>query len=273
MNLLVTFIPVESKRLIAKAVTVLPEVIAAMQKGRVVIGNGTSTAYVAEELLHTEMEKWKFPSGVITSGRQCQTPVDRLRPLMIIKGQVKSPNMDIPMYDEFEDFISSFTSTDVFIKGANAIDSDGNAGFLLAHANGGQIGMSLGTIAAQGSHLIVPVGLEKMIGSVTEAARNVPGINNFRYSFGRGTGYLAVNNAKVITEIEALRILTGVKAVHLASGGVGGTEGAVTLSVSGEEQQVCATVDLVRQLKKEKPFQSWRMSCIKCQFKCSFQEK
>jgi hypothetical protein len=38
---------------------------------------------------------------------------------------------------------------------------------------------------------------------------------------------MPVVNATVVTEIQALRILTGVKTTHVASGSIGGCEGAV----------------------------------------------
>ncbi|MFC2002033.1 hypothetical protein ACFLUZ_06005, partial [Chloroflexota bacterium] len=43
----------ESKRLIAKAVAVLPEVKAALKKGTLIIGWGGTNAFVAEEILGT----------------------------------------------------------------------------------------------------------------------------------------------------------------------------------------------------------------------------
>ena len=43
--------PAESKRLIAKAVVRLPEVRHAWENGRIIIGNGTTTGFVAAELL------------------------------------------------------------------------------------------------------------------------------------------------------------------------------------------------------------------------------
>lgn len=270
MKILVSFTPSESKRLIARAVAALPEVVYAMEKARVLIANGTTTAYVAEELLRVRMEKWRFPSGLVTRGRPCRTPENRLRPFLIDKGQLQAWDLNISMYDELHNFISQFTAEDVFIKSANAVDTGGNAGFLLAHPSGGTIGMALGRIAAQGSHFIVPVGLEKMVASVPEAARSVPGIHKFSYSFGIGSGYLAVSNAKIITEIQALDLLTGAKATHLASGGVGGSEGAVTLAVSGDERQTKDAVELIKSVKGEEPLKGWKYPCAGCDFKCLF---
>lgn len=58
---------------------------------------------------------------------------------------------------------------------------------------------------------------------------------------------------KVLTEIQALAVLAGVKATHVGSGGVGGSEGAVVLSVEGEESCVDKAFALVKAIKGEPP--------------------
>jgi len=244
----------------------------ALTKGKILIANGTTTGYVAEEILNIELEKWRFPSGLVTLGRQCATPDDKIRSLLIDKGQMLKQDVDFTDYEESQKFIKDFGSNDVYIKGANAIDAAGNAGFLLAHPTGGSLGLVFSTLVAQGSHFIIPVGLEKMIKSVTEASRSAPGIHKFKYSFGRGCGYMAVSQGTVITEIEALKLLTGVVATHLASGGVGGSEGAVTLSLYGDDNQIDLTYDLLKSIKGEKALKGWKKKCSQCDFKCTYQE-
>ncbi len=58
---------------------------------------------------------------------------------------------------------------------------------------------------------------------------------------------------KVVTEIQALGLLAGVEATHVASGGVGGSEGAVVLSIEGEEGRVERAFELVKAIKGEPP--------------------
>lgn len=246
----------------------MPEVQETFKKGKIVISNGSTCAFVAEELLGVELEKWKFPCGVITRGRTCTTPDNRLHPLRIKDGIVLAADMSISMWEEIPDFFADFSANDIFIKGANAVDHERNVGFLLSHPNGGTIGMALGRMAAQGSRLIVPVGLEKLVLSVVDASRTVPGINKVQYSFGLGAGYFAVTNATVVTEIEAFAILAGVKATHLASGGVGDSEGAVTLYLEGDKTGIDKAVELIKSIKGEKPVKSWKKPCTECSFQC-----
>ena len=62
---------------------------------------------------------------------------------------------------------------------------------------------------------------------------------------------MPVVNATVVTEIQALRILAGVEATHIASGGFGGCEGAVALVVEGTDEAVRRAFEVVEGLKGE----------------------
>jgi hypothetical protein len=70
---------------------------------------------------------------------------------------------------------------------------------------------------------------------------------------------MPVVNARVITEIQALEILTGVEATHVASGGVAGSEGAVILSLAGQETVVRQAFELVEAMKGEEQFDPPRL--------------
>ncbi len=54
---------------------------------------------------------------------------------------------------------------------------------------------------------------------------------------GRGPT-LWVVSGRIFTEIEALRVLAGVEAFPVASGGIGGAEGAVWFGKVGEQKQL-----------------------------------
>lgn len=258
--------PSESKRLIAKGVAALPEVQEAMARGRVIIATGTTNGFVAEELLHLQLDKGLFTAGVITDGALCTTPPERrLKPFVLQAGK--------PVDTPIDEFLRQFEAGDVFIKGASAIDPDGYVGVLVAGGTGGTIGMALGTLLARGAHLVVPVGLEKMIASVPRAAR-AAGTLRVDYSYGAAVGLIPVLGATVITEIEALRLLTGVEAVHIGSGGVGGSEGAVVLAVEGPAEKVEAAFNLVKSIKGEPPVPGYKRSCPPdCEYRCTFPGK
>jgi len=270
ISILVCLIPVESKRLIAKAVARHPLIIKALESGNILISSGTTTGYCVQEITGIPLEIERFPSGVVTDGVLCVTPQDRLRSVMIRKSVVAHSDTSIDDYGELKSNISELGPGDVYIKGANAIDSRGNAGYLLAHPEGGNILYALHRVYAQGIHFLAPTGLEKLVTSVPEAQCHMKGIKEYSYTFGRGCGYVSLTNSLIINELTAISQLTGAAAYHVASGGSGGSEGAVTLVVEGTAEQETTAVELLRSLKGEKSLPSWRMSCKDCTFRCKY---
>ncbi|MBZ4686584.1 MAG: hypothetical protein PWQ96_646 [Clostridia bacterium] len=262
MKAIFTLTSSESKRLLAKAVCQLPEVKKALEKGKVVVSGGTTNGFVAEELLGEGIDKAAYTAGIITKGRQCLTPAEeRINPVVLEDGKKSSLG--------WAEAVEQFTADDVFIKGGNALDHKGNVGVLLANPVGGTIGKALGIVTARGSHLILPVGLEKLIPDVIAAA-NVAGIQAFDRHIGMKVGLMPVSYGKVITEIEALHVLTGVKATCIGAGGVGGSEGSVVLAVEGEKDQVDKTMELIKSIKGEKEIRPLKQKCSDCGNKCEY---
>jgi len=239
--------PSESRRLLAKATAALPEVRRALAEGTIIIGRGVTNAYVTEELLGVTIEPKAGQTvgmvcGGITDGNAGAPPC----PHHVIRKGVAVEGADSRVE------ILSFGPDDVFIKGANAIDPEGNAGIFTSSLTGGTIGMVWPVVTPRGSHLIMPVGLEKLIPSVIEAAKHT-GIFHYKYSMGLPARLTPIILGKVVTEIQALALLAGVKATHVGSGGVGGSEGAVVLSIEGEEERVDRAFELVKAIKGEPP--------------------
>lgn len=248
---IVVLVPSESKRLIAKGVLALPEVKRALKDGLFVVSRGTTTAYIAEEILGVKLPKSNCTAGIVTECRLAVTlPEEGLGPWVFRRG-AKSE-------EPAEEALKQFTATDVSVKGANAIDPRGNVGVLAANDLGGTIGSIWPVVAARGSHLIVPAGLEKMIASVIEASW-MCGNKLFKYVMGTRVALMPVVSAKVVTEIQALEVLTGVHAVHVASGGVGGSEGAVVIALEGSDATVRRAFELVQSVKGEPPIGTPRL--------------
>ena len=69
ISALVALTPSESKRVIAKGVAALPEVKRAMERGLIVVGRGTTNAFVVEELTGEKIEnKSHYAAGFIVDG-------------------------------------------------------------------------------------------------------------------------------------------------------------------------------------------------------------
>ena len=262
MNALFVLSPTESKRLIAKAVCQLPEIAVAYRESEIVIGHGSTNVYVTEEIMGRDFdasfEGHKYLSGLVVNGVLCVTQAEQKPPLIIIrKGKIVPPKATM------EDTLKEFNAKSVFIKGANAVDPDGNAGIWVAHPNGGTIGWSYGIIAARGSNLVVPVGLEKLVPSVRKAARYL-GQERLQYCTGIKVGMVPIMNAKIVTELEAFHILFDVEAAHVGGGGVSGSEGSVAIAVEGEKEKVQRAISLVESIKGEEPLRPKKSLCKNC---------
>jgi hypothetical protein len=254
----------ESKRLIAKAVANLPEVMRARKDGKVILAAGTTNVFVAEEILNTKIpDKWRYCYGLITDGYPCMAADDNRPPLFVIaEGKVS----DIP----FREAVKGMSVSDVFIKGANAIDPALEAGVLVAHENGGTLGFAAPYLEQSGAMLIMPVGLEKLIPSVRAAAQ-FGGIEDIQFSYGFKNRLAPVEVSKkiIITEIEALQALCHVHTVLMGAGGIGGSEGSVVLGISGDDVDVHLALEIIRSIKGEPNLEGRKQLCSDCGSPCS----
>jgi hypothetical protein len=251
----VTLTPAESKRLIAKAVAELEEVRRALREGIVVISVGSTTAYVAEELLGRRVERERFLAGVVLPKGTCVVPARaRLREIVIRRGEVVDARAD--------DVLPEMGPNDVFIKGANAVDASGVAGVFLADPKGGTVGRSLGAVMSKGINLIIPVGLEKFVpGSLIRLA-SIAGIERASFATGVPLGLMPLAG-RVVTELEAIQILTGAEAMVMGKGGLSGAEGSVTLLARGSREQLENLRALVSSIKGES-YPEVRTDCETC---------
>jgi len=244
VSAIVSMTPAESKRLIAKAVVKLPEVRNAWQRGLIVIRHGTTCGFVVEELLGITINKGDFVSGSITGGELTgSVSPTKLTPFVIRNGK----QIDISGSKAMQEF----TMDDVLIKSANAVDREGNVGVLVGADMG--IGPASASAYTRGFHLIVPAGLEKLVPSVPEVAKAMPGIYRLKYCTGMPVSLIMLVTAKVVTEIQAFEVLCGINASHIASGGIGGSEGSVVLLLTGSEERIEGAMQLVKAIKGEAP--------------------
>ena len=258
MRALFVFTPSESKRFIAKAVAQLPEVKNAREEGEIVIGHGSTNVLVAQEIIGECPEPDKYLSGLVINGVLCVTQPEEKPPMIMFReGKIVPPELTM------EETLKNFDAGSVFIKGANAVDPEGNAGVYVAHPSAGTIGYAYGILSGRGCHLIVPVGLEKLIPSVKEAGRHV-GQNTFYYCMGVKIGMIPLMNATVVTEVEAFRILFDLEAIPVGGGGVNGSEGSVVIVVEGEKSVLDQAIELIESIKGEPPLRPMKSLCANC---------
>jgi hypothetical protein len=259
-----TLIPSESRRLIAKAVVQMEKVRIAMEKAYVILNGGTTNGFIVQELLGLgDLEPQKFTAGTNTHRLLCVTDADKRTPFPIVlyKGERSSKTLPEALED--------FHIETVLIKGANAIDREGNVGVITSGFDGGTIGATLGTATSQGLRYIFAVGLEKMVASVREAAAWT-GAKTLDYTMGADFGMYCIPNGTVVTEVEALKILADVEAKHIASGGVGESAGSVVLVIEGKEANVKKAISIVESIKGEPPLKGFKGTCKACPYACKF---
>ena len=239
----VVLLPREGKRLIAKGAKQTPEIQRVLRDGWLIISRGITPAYLLEEITDQTGPKANYTAGIITQGRLSGVLAeDQVGPWVMRDGQL----VDLAAPEA----LGQMEAKDVSIKGANAIDPAGNVGVFAGDGAGGTVGGIWGTLTARGCHWIAPVSLERLIPSVIDA-HFAAGNYLWDLTMGSSAGLMPVVTAKAVTEIQALEILTGVTAVHIASGGVAGSEGAVMLALEGDQQTVTEAFELCESVKDE----------------------
>ena len=239
--------PAQSRRLVAKGAVASPIVQNAYKNGMIIIGRGITNAYVSEEFFDIKIEnKTNQTAGFVGAGATNGTTTPPPCTWHVIeKGKVlegADSNVEV----------NRFKKGDVVIKGANAIDHTGLTGTYASNLRTGTMGAMWPYVTVRGAEFIVPVSLEKMVPCVMTAAQN-SGVYHFDYTMGLPAKVVILPEAKAITEIESMAILFGIKAYHIGSGGVAGSEGSVHLTLEGDQDKVEAAFELVKSLKNEPP--------------------
>jgi hypothetical protein len=235
--------PAESKRLLAKCVAGLPEVKKAYKDGRLSVSNGTTCAFVLQELTGEKVSPFCYSVGFIAGGMLSQSlKDDREVARFFVKGERVTQ-------DAFS-FLDTFEKGDVVIKGGNAVDAYGNAGVLVANNQSGTVGALQSLIASRGLPVIMPVGLEKSIPCVGSASAGWGQLSLSR-SMGLPVALFPMTQSLVITEIQALGLMAGVRGRLVAAGGIGGSEGSVVVLLEGYEDDIDKAWSIVEKVKGE----------------------
>jgi hypothetical protein len=232
----------ESKRLIAKGVAALPEVERAMAEGMLVVATGTTNAYVLEELWGKRFDKRRYRSGITTPKEPEKKEDPRGEPIPDVVFRKGEVDKSLNRYNAVE----HMGKGDVYLKGANTVNyMDNQVGVLIGGPTGGTVGAVIGTIIGKGITLILPVGLEKLTYEDIDTLHLLASDEDYE-----GPRMWPITGI-IITEIEALEILTGVEATLYAAGGIAGAEGSVRLMLMGTEEEVNEALELVESIKGE----------------------
>lgn len=235
--------PVMGKRLIGKGMVRLPQIEKVLSKGKLVILAGTTNGYVAEEILAEigqadGFSRVGFRRGTMLGpGRQ---PVNAE-----FQGDVVIVDGSWQQGKTIFDVANELNSSDIILKGANAVDPYGQAAVLVGNPQGGTVHAIMAAVYGRRTQMIVPVGIEKRVFediNTLVKAIVAPEASGLR---------LYPVPGEVFTELDAIELLTGVEARLIAAGGIYGAEGSAYIAASGSPDQEEAAETLVKSVSNE----------------------
>lgn len=240
MKAMITLTVAEGKRLIAKAVAMMPEVVRARESGKILLKGGTTVSAIAEELVGVPMRLSGriSPRGLKVSRDTCDAPHS-----MLIQGSAWR-NVD----DELPEMVAGLGEGDAVIIGANVIDAHGGAAMMGGGALGSRPGKVITGMMAEGVPIIVAAGLEKLMPGRVDQAVRAAGRKGVALSMGMAVGLMPIFG-RVVTELEAVKLLAPVECQVIGRGGIDGAEGGVALAVSGKDADVERIFRLALELK------------------------
>ena len=263
MRAQVVLTPAEAKCFISKAIARMDVVKKAVSNGKIILHPSSTTYFLVKELTGDIPRTNHFVLGGVFAQGLCteanstakhtaaaanEPPpkwmADRFPYKWIIQdGKLTSM---VPLGKILEEI----GPQDVYVKGCNAVDTQGRAGVLFGHDGGGTIARVMGVRKEKGFSVILAVGLEKLIPvSMLQAAKATARNSEFDYAMGMPCGLYPVKGGTTVTEIQAVEILSGAHATPIAAGGVGGAEGATVLVIDGTKAQVTKAIEYIEQSK------------------------
>lgn len=246
--------PAAGKRLIARSLLHIPRVMEALESRTVVIVASTTNGYVAEEFLNkigqaSDFSKKLFFRGITLLPRYNVKDNGRLERGSSFPGDVVIVKGKWEKGKTIFDVIGSLEKGDIIIKGANAVNLDSmQAAVYIGHPSGGTIISALQAVIGRRVELYIPVGLEKRIyGNINKIAVKLNSPN------ATGPRYLPISG-NIITELEAIKIITGAEAELVAAGGVSGAEGSCRIAVTGNKEQLDNAEEIMKSVIIEPNF-------------------
>jgi hypothetical protein len=263
----VSLIPAESKKLIAKAVTNLDIFQRALRKGSIILHPSSSTYFMIEEITGRKPPTDVWICGLIVPKGAC------VEMGTIINKPTSSPSTEqiggigaahnpaaypyswalrrgeLLLGEPLGSLLEQMGSEDIYVKGVNALDVQGTVGVLWGSlAEGGTMALVMKAQQRKQFKVIFPAGLEKLVPfPLNEVAREA---KKSKYDYGMGIpcGLLPCQGV-VVTELKAIEMLSGAKAIPIAAGGLGGAEGAITLVIKGSKAQVTKAIENIEDSK------------------------
>jgi hypothetical protein len=278
----VSLIPTESKKLIAKAVIKMEVLQDALREGLVVLHPSSSTYFMIEEITgqRPPTEVWVcgaiMPKGAcVEMGTMIGRHTVSLNTGQSGQGSIEHNPGNYPYswvlrkgtfsrQESLSALLEQMGPKDVYIKGVNALDVEGTVGILWGSlAEGGTAALVMATQRRKGFNVIFPAGLEKLIPFPIKEVAKETKKSEYDYAMGISCGLLPCKGI-VVTELKAIEILSGATGIPISAGGLGGAEGAITLVIKGDKEQVTKAIKHIEDSKGAKLPQVRIPNCYDC---------
>ncbi len=244
MRVQFVLVPTEAKKLISKGVVAMDSFQRAFKSGTIVIHPSSTTVFMLAELGLSLDPSALWICGLTVPRGLCASaeillevaaakkfdPQKYSHQWVIQRGELLK---NVPL----SHVLPQLKPGDIYVKSPNALDPEGRTGILFTAKGAGTIGRVMKAQRRQGFEIILPTGLEKLVPTpLAEICRESPrrGMN---FCSGTPCGVVPIEGT-VVSEVQAIKILSGAQAIPIAAGGVGGAEGATILVVKGEKDQV-----------------------------------
>lgn len=247
----------EGKRLIARAVSSMPEIMNALANGTILLKGGTTVSAIAEALCGEKMRISGriTPRGAVSTGAAAPSGAH----LMLLRKGIPESAEGL-----LRDAAREMGPDDVAICGANLFDLQGRAAIMAGSALGGETGGVYPALEAEGVHCIVAAGMEKLSPQPLPDVSRAAGRKAPSWSMGMAVGLIPVPG-RIITELEALTILGYPNRWLIGRGGIDGAEGACTFLVEcpAEPEDI---LSLLRDIKgsRESGTEDSLPECLMC---------
>jgi len=236
----VTLTVPEGKRLIAKGVAARPDIKRVLTEGKILLKGGTTVSAVCEELAGRPL---RISGRISPRGTMSSKEIEEVWHCAILERGILK-NIDGHVDQE----VRALKRGDIVIMGANAFDHYGNAAVMFGRALGGGPGPALSGMMAEVGRVIIAVGIEKMVpGNLNDVVKDTAR-NEVDVAMGMAIGLVPVCG-EIYTEIEAIKTLAEVRPRIVGRGGIQGAEGATTMIVDGEKEEILKIFQILKSLK------------------------
>lgn len=251
----------QGKRLIAQCIMGSGVLRPYRQSGRIIL-KGSSTVSCLTNLLCAE--KMRLCGRISPRGMKGAASGSDGAHMLLYRGGT-AENID----SRLDEILPTLRAEDLFITGANAIDSFGHAALLFGADGGGAYGKCMPFLQTSGVKVMILTSASKLIPG--NLKKLIPRIDRERcsVSYGMSCGLLPIEGT-IITEVEALQMFAQVKAAVFASGGHTGAENSTAIQIQGTQNEVKNVLELVKKIK-EAPEEEWMTpgSEKECAYPCS----